>query len=86
MPENMFTENKRNLDLNFNTLRPRLNGQHFENDIFKSIFFNENAAIMIRISLKFLPEGLAYNKPASSHVMAWRRTDDKPLFEPVMVR
>ena len=53
---------------------------------FSKAFFNENAAIMIRISLKFLPEGPAYNKPASSHVMAWRRTDDKPLSEPVMVR
>ena len=26
----------------FNTLRPRRNEQHFEDDIFKRIFFNEN--------------------------------------------
>ena len=36
-----------------NTLRPRQNGRHFPNDIFKCIFLNENVQISIRISLKF---------------------------------
>ena len=29
-------------DVNYNTLRPRQNGRHFPDDIFKSIFVNEN--------------------------------------------
>ena len=29
----------------FNTLRPRQNGQHFPDDIFKCIFLNENVLI-----------------------------------------
>ena len=39
----------------FNTLRPRQNGHHFPNEIFKCIFLNENIWISIRISLKFVP-------------------------------
>ena len=40
-----------------NTLRPRQNGRHFQDDIFKWIFLNENAWISIKISLKFVPNG-----------------------------
>ena len=40
-----------------NTLRPRQNGRHFADDIFKRIFVNENARILIEISLKFVPKG-----------------------------
>ena len=39
----------------FNTLRPRQNGRHFADDIFKWIFLNENVWIPIEISLKFVP-------------------------------
>ena len=39
----------------FNTLRPRQNGRHFPDDIFKCIFVNENVWIAIEISLKFVP-------------------------------
>ena len=35
-----------------NTLRPRQNGHHFADDIFKYIFFNENVWISIKISLE----------------------------------
>ena len=40
-----------------NTLRPRQNGRHFPDDIFKCIFLNENVLISIEISLKFVLEG-----------------------------
>ena len=39
----------------FNSLRPRQNGRHFADDIFKCIFLHENAWISIKISLKFVP-------------------------------
>ena len=47
-----------------NTLRPRQNGRHFPDDIFKCIFFNENISISIQISLKFVPKGPINNIPA----------------------
>ena len=55
-------------------------------DIFKSIFLNENERILIQISPKFLPRSLVDNKPALVQVMAWRRTGDKPLSEPMMTQ
>ena len=69
----------------FNTLRPRLNGRHFADDIFKCIFLNENAWFAIKISLKFVPQGPITNIPALNQIMAWRRPGDKPLSEPMMV-
>ena len=69
-----------------NTLRPRQNGGHFPDDIFKWIFLNENAWISINISLKFVPRGPNNNIPTLGQVMAWRRPGDKPLSEPMMVR
>ena len=69
----------------FNTLRPRQNGRHFADDIFKRIFLNENIWILIKISLKFVPKGSINNIPALVQIMAWRRPGDKPLAEPMMV-
>ena len=68
-----------------NTLRPRQNEQHFADDIFKRIFFNENVWISIKISLKFVPKGPINYNPALVQIMAWRRSGDKPLSEPTMV-
>ena len=68
-----------------NTLRPRQDGRHFPDDIFKSIFLNENVWISIKISLKFVPKGPINNIPALVQIMAWRRPGDKPLSEPMMV-
>ena len=68
-----------------NTLRPKRNEQHFADDIFKRFFFNENVWISIKISLKFVPKGPINNIPALVQVMAWRRSGDKPLSEPMMV-
>ena len=70
----------------FNTLRPRQNGHHFADDIFKCIFLNENVWISIKSSLKFVPGSLINNIPALVQIMAWRRPGDKPFSEPVMVR
>ena len=63
-----------------NSLRPRQNGRHFTDDIFKW-----NVWIPIKISLKFVPQGPMNNIPALVRIMAWRRSGDKPLSEPVMV-
>ena len=68
-----------------NTLRPRLNGRHFADDIFTCILLNENVSIGIKISLKFVPKGPINNIPALVQLMAWRRSGDKPLSEPMMV-
>ena len=38
-----------------NSLRPRRNGQHFADDIFKRIFFNENVwSLFLRVQLTIL--------------------------------
>ena len=68
-----------------NTLRPRQNGHRFPDNIFKCIFLNENVWISIKISLKFVPKGPINNIPALVQIMAWRRSGDKPLSEPMMV-
>ena len=68
-----------------NTLRPRQNGRHFPDAIFKWIFLNENVWISIKISLNFVPKGPINNIPSLVQIMAWRRPGDKPLSEPVMV-
>ena len=65
----------------FNTLRPRQNGRHFADDIFKWIFFNENVWISLKISLKFVPKVRINNIPALVQIMAWHR----PLSKPTMV-
>ena len=53
-------------------------------DIFKCIFLNENDRIPIQIWLKFIPRNPIDNKPALVRVMAWCRTGDKPLPEPML--
>ena len=58
----------------------------FADDIFKRIFLNENAWILIKISLKFVPKGSINNIPALVQIMAWRRPGDKPLSESMLVR
>ena len=71
--------------LDNNTLRPRQNGRHLADDIFKCIFLNENIRISIKISLKIVPKGPINNIPAMVQIMAWRRPGDKPLSEPMVV-
>ena len=55
-------------------------------DIFKFIFLNKNDRIPIQISQKFVPRSPLDNKPALIQVMAWRRTGDKPLPEPMLAQ
>ena len=69
-----------------NTLRPRQNGRHFPDDIFKWIFLNENVWILTNILLKFVPRGPINNTPTLVQIMAWRRPGDKPLSETMMAR
>ena len=71
--------------MSINTLRPRQNGRHFPDDIFKCIFLNENEWISIKISLKFVPKGQINNIPSLVQIMAWRRLGVKPLSEAMMV-
>ena len=63
---------------NVNILRPKQNGCHFAGDIFKHIFLNENVWIAIKISLKFVSEGLTNIIPALVQRMFSRLTGDKP--------
>ena len=60
----------------FNTLRPRQDGRHFTDDIFKCIFLSENESISINISLKFVPKSQINNIPALVQIMACRRPGD----------
>ena len=53
--------------------------------IFKCIFLNENVWIPIKIPMKFVSKGPIDNIPALVQIMAWRRSDDNPLSEPMMV-
>ena len=69
----------------FNTLRPRRNGRHFPDDVFKCIFLNKNVWISLKIRLKLVPKVPINNIPALVKIMAWRRPGDKPLSEPMMV-
>ena len=82
---NVFWRRKPTPGLGFHTLRPRQNGRRFADDTFKRIFLNENVTISIKISLKFVPKGPLNNNPALVLIMAWRRSGDKPLSEPMMV-
>ena len=68
-----------------NTLRSRQNVRRFADDTIKCIFLNENVRISIKISLKFVPKGPNNSNPALVQIMAWRRSGDKPLSEPMMV-
>ena len=68
-----------------NALRPRQNGRHFPDDIFKCSFLNKKIWISIKISLEFVPKGPINNNPALVQIMAWRRPGDKPLSEPMRV-
>ena len=67
-----------------NLLRPRQNGRHVPDDIFKCIFLNKNVWILNTIRLKFVPKGPIPNNTALVQIMAWRRSGDTPLYGPMM--
>ena len=68
-----------------NTLRPRQNGRHFPDDIFKCVILNENVWISIKIALKFVCKGPINSILALVQIMAWCRPGDKPSSEAMMV-
>ena len=68
-----------------NTLRPGQDGRHFAEDIFTCIFINENCCVLIKFSLKYVHMDPIDNNPALVQIMAWRRSGDKPLSEPMMI-
>ena len=61
----------------FSVLRPKQNGRHFADDVFKCIFLNENAWISLKISLKIVPRVPINNIPALVQMMVWHRPGDK---------
>ena len=81
-----WTNNELGDEMRFlNTLRPRQNGRHFPDDIFKCIFVNKNVFVLIKISLNFVPNARIDKIPSLVQIMAWRRPGDKPLSLPMMV-
>ena len=68
-----------------NSSLPEQNGSHFVDDIFRRIFLNENVWISIKISLAFIPKGSVNNIPILVQIMAWRRSGDNPLSEPMKI-
>ena len=71
--------------IKFNTLRPGQDGRHFSDDIFKCIFINENCCVLIKCSLKYVRKDPIDNNPALVQIMAWHRSGDKLLSEPMMI-
>ena len=71
---------------NINTLKPRQNGRHFADAIFKYIFLNVNVWISLKFSLTFVPEVLINNIPSLVPIMAWCRPGNKPLSEAMLIR
>ena len=54
-----------------NTLRPRQNGRHFQDEIFKCIILNENGWISIKSSLNIVPKGSVSNIPDHRQAIIW---------------
>ena len=54
-------------------------------DFFLSlfVFLYEKCSILIQIVLKFIPKSPMNNMQASVQLMAWHRTGDTPLSEPI---
>ena len=48
-------------------------------------FLEWNVYISIKISLNFVPRGPVDNIPSLGQMMAWHRSGDKPLSEPMVV-
>ena len=68
----------------FNSSIPGKLADNLADDIFKGIFLNEDIWISINISLNFVRKDPMDGKPAFVQVMAWRRTSNKPLPEPMI--
>ena len=62
------------------------NGRHDADDIFNWISMNEKSCNLIQFSLRSDPKGQINNKSALVQVMAWHRTGDQPLYEPMLTQ
>ena len=58
----------------------------FQTTFSNAFLLNEDLWISIEMSLKFVPKGPINNIPSLVQVMAWCRTGDKPLSEPMMIQ
>ena len=67
-----------------NTLRTRHNGRHLEAKIFKCILLSEKVRNTMKILLTFVFMGLIDNKLSIIQIIAWQRSGNKPLSEPMM--
>ena len=56
---------------NYEHIEAKTKWPHFEQDIFKFIYLNDNCCILIQIILKFVPKGLAIHIHASVQKMAY---------------
>ena len=84
-PPLLFTDNHRDIVVfGATTLRPRQNGCHFTDYILKGIFVNKDFCVSFQISLKSVPKGPIDDNPALVQIMAWCRTGDQPLSEPMI--
>ena len=60
-------------------------GQDKMATVSQTTFSNAFSRISIKISLKFVPKGPINNIPALIQIMAWLRSGDKPLSEPMLL-
>ena len=77
---------RRRTRIRFMGLDYQLIPRHFADGIFRCIFMNEKFCIVIPISIEFVPKGSIDNKSILIQVMAWRRTGDKPISEPMLTQ
>ena len=68
----------------FDSSPPAKNGRQFAHDVFRCTFVTENFVFWLQFHWSFFPMGLIDNNPALVQIMALRRIDDKPLFEPML--
>ena len=68
-----------------NTLRPRQDGRHFPDDIFKCNFLNEDIWVSIKIPLKLVPSGPITGISSLVQTMACRLAGAQPLYEPMPI-
>ena len=65
-------------------LKPRRNGPHFAENIFKSTFFDKDISILIQIWSISVPKYSIEKQSVQVRVKVTCRTDDNPLHEPVL--
>ena len=63
------------------SLRPRQNGCHFADDVFKFIILGDKISVWTNISLAFISKISSDDKPALAQVMPRRCASDEPLSE-----